>query len=111
MQQQILNLREQHLREMKYILKELKDLRSEIKYIKPPKSAIIHVHTFSDASFNISITQSYGQTGFISGIQFSNGEDDTIYYLVDWSSNKQRRISHSSYGAEILACTDGDDRG
>jgi len=30
--------------------------------------------------------------------------------LTDWSSHKQRRVSHSSNGAEILACSSGDDR-
>lgn len=33
------------------------------------------------------------------------------FYLIDWSSLKKRRISHSSHGAEILACADGDDMG
>lgn len=33
------------------------------------------------------------------------------YHIVDWSSSKQRRISHSSYGAEILSCADADDKG
>lgn len=32
-------------------------------------------------------------------------------YLIDWASTNQRRVSHSSYGAEILACSDADDRG
>jgi len=34
-----------------------------------------------------------------------------MYHVIDWSSHKQRRVSHSSYGAEILACADSDDRG
>lgn len=33
------------------------------------------------------------------------------FHIIDWESSKQRRVSHSSYGAEILACTDVDDRG
>lgn len=34
-----------------------------------------------------------------------------MYHLIDWASLKQRRVSYSSYGAEILACTEADDRG
>ena len=33
------------------------------------------------------------------------------YHLLDWCSNKQKRVSYSPYGAEILACADADDRG
>lgn len=33
------------------------------------------------------------------------------FYVIDWVSTKQKRISHSSYGAEILACAEADDRG
>lgn len=32
-------------------------------------------------------------------------------HLTDWSSTKQGRVCYSPYGAEILACTDADDRG
>lgn len=31
--------------------------------------------------------------------------------MVDWASTKQRRVSYSSYGAEIIACAAADDRG
>lgn len=31
--------------------------------------------------------------------------------MIYWMSQKRRRISHSAYGAEILACADGTDRG
>lgn len=30
---------------------------------------------------------------------------------MNWSCSKQRRISHSSYGAEIITCADADNRG
>lgn len=34
-----------------------------------------------------------------------------VAHAVDWISSKQMRISRSSYGAEILSCTDAEDRG
>jgi len=36
---------------------------------------------------------------------------ERVFHAIDWASTKQRRVSHSSYGAEILACSDADDRG
>ena len=69
------------------------------------------VYTFSDASFNIGASQSYGQSGLVTGISAQSANGDNVYHIIDWSSHKQRRVSHSSYGAEILACADADDRG
>lgn len=31
--------------------------------------------------------------------------------MIDWASIRQKRVSYSSYGAEILACTEAYDRG
>lgn len=70
------------------------------------------VATFSDASFIISSSQCYGPTGIITGILIYSGDGEpNIFHAVDWSSAKKRRISYSSYGAEILSCADADDRG
>lgn len=46
----------------------------------------------------------------IVGLRIPSATGD-VFHLVDCLSHKQRRISHSAYGAEILACADGDDRG
>lgn len=93
-------------------LKELRQLPCRIKYIAPKRHPIINICTFSDASYNISESQSYGQTGIVTGLSFGgNWGSDLIFHPVDWTSSKQRRVSHSSYGAEILACSDADDRG
>lgn len=53
----------------------------------------------------------YGQTGIVSGIKcmVKNGEHG--FHLIDWASTKQRRITNSSYGPEILACSGADDQG
>jgi len=64
---------------------------------------------FSDASFNISAAQTYGQTGFVGGLAIP-GADTTTFHALDWSSTKQRRVTYSSFGAEILACAESDDR-
>lgn len=36
---------------------------------------------------------------------------ENTYPLIDWSSCQHRRISHSSYWAEILTCAEADDCG
>ena len=40
----------------------------------------------------------------------ADGRKD-VFHLIDWFSQKHRRVSHSAYGAEILAATSADDRG
>lgn len=32
-------------------------------------------------------------------------------YPIYWLNAKQRRVTHSLYGAEVIACAEGDDRG
>lgn len=40
------------------------------------------------------------------------GEDgEKELNLIDWASTKQKRVSLSSYGAEITKCADDDYRG
>lgn len=113
MQQKIPNLSVQDLIEANQTLKELKQLRAFIRYQRPMKKLDhTEIVSFSDAAFNISKHQQYGQTGFLTGIRLCMAnEDSTIYHVIDWSSTRQKRVSYSSYGAEILACTEADDRG
>lgn len=35
--------------------------------------------------------------------------EDPVYHLIDRTSSKQRGISYSSYGAEIMGCTGVDE--
>ena len=111
MQQRLGNLKVKHLREINGMIKELMQLDPIITY-KSPVGTITEasVCTFSDASFKMGKSQNYGQSGIITGI-ILKADGETIYQLVDWASTKQRRVSYSSYGAEILACAEADDRG
>ena len=56
------------------------------------------------------ISNSYGHTGYLSGMHLSEGGEH-IYHLVDWHSAKQSRVSFSSIGAEVLAAAYSADRG
>lgn len=66
---------------------------------------------FCYAAFNVLSSQMYGQTGFFSGLRYFTADGDAnTYHPIDWAGEKQRRLSYSSYGAEILACADADGR-
>lgn len=112
MQQRVPYLTVQDLIDGNRMLKEMRDLEPLVVFKKPPEIVKeMAVLTYSDAAFNISSRQTYGQTGIICGLWFGSDNKGTTYHPIDWCSSKQRRISHSSYGAEILACTDADDHG
>lgn len=115
MQQKVTRLRVKDITDANARLKELRDIKASIRFITPASGlrSEISVTSFSDAAFNISTCQSYGQTGMVVGLLFdeNRGRKGPIFHPIDWSSSKQRRVSHSSYGAEILACAETDDRG
>lgn len=112
MQQIAPRLRVQDLTEANKMLKEIRDLEPRIMFpILKADVERLDVWTFSDASFNIVAGRDYGQTGIVTGIKVRGKDGESAFHLVDWASSKQRRVSHSSYGAEILACSDADDRG
>ena len=113
MQQCVPYLKVEHITEANGMLKELKDLKAEILFRHlGGKIMGATIESFSDAAFNISRAKQYGQTGLLVGILYDiQGTSEKTYHIVDWASRKQRRVCHSSYGAEILACADTDDRG
>lgn len=67
--------------------------------------------THLDEAFNTSARQSYGQTIIVTGLWIRKKNGTEIYHPIDWMRIKQKRISHLSYGAEIISCTDADDHG
>lgn len=105
-------------------ISDLIDSNSRLKYLRDMKLCILFhspqrgmksgvtIWSFSDASFNISASQNHIQKGTVAGLLFyaNRGKNGHIFHPIDWHSPKQRRVSHSSYGAEILACTEADDR-
>jgi len=69
------------------------------------------VSSFSYASFNQSSSSGYGKSGILSGLCIDLKNGAALLHPIDWCSNKQRRVSCSPYGAEVLACADADNRG
>lgn len=92
-------------------IKQFRELDATVRFLSPEK-IIPSIFTSSYASFNIPSQQSYGKSSIISGLVSKNTKfKNHIFHPIDWLSCKLRIVSHSSYGAEILTCTDADDRG
>ena len=111
LQQKIVGLRVSHLMEANTMIREILKLNPMILFRRPESIEEAIICTFSDAAYNISSAKSYGQSGIFAGLSIKTAGGLQVYHAIDWSSTKQRRICHSSYGAEIIACADGDDRG
>lgn len=106
-------LKAHDLSEANNMLKEARDLQLVIKFKKTCSTVRkIEVWTFRDASFISCSGRHYGETGVITGLMVRqhDGKQIYMYHLIDWASTKQRRVVHSSHGAEILACADAHDR-
>lgn len=100
------------------LVAELKKMDAVVKFAAPPaRVRSASVLGFSDASFNVIGGSSYGQSGYLSGLLlrpalFENvpSSEDCVFHVYDWFSSKQRRVVYSSFGAEILACANADNR-
>lgn len=109
MQQRVPRLKVSDITWANRSLHHLHSSPASIRFRPPPDPVnTAALSTFSDASFNLHSSQSYGKSGYISGVTFPG---TNIFHPVDWRSAKQRHVSYSSYGAEILACAEADDRG
>lgn len=90
------------------MVRELLRLKPAILFRKPTEIKVSIIVTFSDASHS-GVRQVYGQSCIVSGIMIDIPHR-TIYHPVIRSTSKQKKISYSSYGAEILAAANADDR-
>lgn len=112
MQHRVSRLQVRDLIDANLKVKELRDLRARIRYNIIETKFNYTECSYYDDSFNISSYQRYGQTGTVTDLAFDDNWGCThVFHPIDWKSSKKRRVSHSSYGAEILACADADERG
>lgn len=109
MQQKLGRLLVSDVMEANLMLRELKKLSPSVTFSKPTDVTNIDIYTLSDASHS-SESEVYGQTGVVCGLKIET-TNRTFYHAILWSSHKQRKIAYSSFGAEILAAADADDRG
>lgn len=110
MQQKIGNLKVEHLIDANIMVAELMKLGSKIIYRKVSNPTDVCLFTLSDAAHPRN--RDYGQIGILTGILAKSGHFSMdVFHLIYWTSHKQQRVSHSSYGAEIIAAATADDRG
>lgn len=114
LQQMVSRVKVEQLVTANDMLAELLKLKSRISFPKPPAMDHIKdvlVTAFCDASFNQSHSRGYGQSGILTGLRIGTVEGLDMFHPIYWCSNKQRRVSYSPYGTEVLACSVADDRG
>lgn len=111
LQQQISALQVRHLVDANEMVAEIFQLEPVLTFLKPQHVKEAIISSFSDASHPRD--RDYGQSGILCGLRIKEEGSDSqdIFHMVDWTSHKQKRVSYSSYGAEILACATADDRG
>lgn len=111
MQQEIGRLQVSHIIEANAMVAEVLQLKPEIRFIRPLKVSGVSLLSLSDASHG-SWSNNYGQTGILSELKIETSfNEDPVFHPLYWVSNKQRRVTYSSFGAEIFACADAEDRG
>lgn len=92
------------------MLRDLRDLKPVVKYIRPVAVTSATLVSLSDASHGHG-NNPYGQIGVICGVHFlTMFEDVPVLNPLYWTSAKRRRVTYSSFGAEILASADAEDR-
>lgn len=111
MQQKLGLLKIGHVIEANKMLTELKKLKAELMFIWPQNIGSVSISSLSDASHGCA-DETYGQTGTFCGLKIQSSLHDLpLFHPIAWTSHKQRRVSYSSFGAEIIAAACADDRG
>lgn len=111
MQQKLGLLRVGHLMEANSMLSDLTKHRPALLFRAPNAIRDVSISTFLDGSHGAA-DKIYGQTGGICGLVIHDTDVKfRLFHPISWTSYKQRRVSYSSFGAEILAAANADDRG
>ena len=109
MQQRLSLVKIGYLLGANHMVREIKKLEPVILFQKTEGVSQTILTSFSDASFNINSQK--GQAGLTPDIRTKMKDGIDQFYVIKGASTKRKRISHSSYGAEILACAEANDRG
>lgn len=109
MQQRLGMLKVSYVADGNKMLHEILKLKPLLLFRKTNGIKHALITTFADAS-HFGVSEVYGQSGILSGFKMTV-EQNTSYHPITWSSQKQRKVRYSSYGAEILRPADADCRG
>lgn len=96
--------------EVNKMLKVMCDLLLSIVFKKQHSDRDVQVWTYSNAILYILAGKWYGQTSIFTGLMLTSEKSVNIFHTVYWAKAKQKSVNHSSCGAEILACSEADDR-
>lgn len=111
MQQRLGNLKVSDILDANRMTNEILRLTPTIRYAKPNSVCEVKLISLSDASHGAN-HEIYGQTGFLCGMMAEDfGNNEHVFHPLIWGSHKQRRVSYSSFGSEIIAAADADDHG
>lgn len=93
------------------MLSEVCHLQPKIRYISPLTVTGATLISFSDG-YHGSNSSAYEQTGVIFSIRLSiTFDEEPLVHSIYRTSTKQCSVTYSSFGAEILACSDADNQG
>lgn len=99
-----------HLVDENAMLSELTELNPYIMYLLSQKLCNIKLCSFSDSSHGIMV-EIRGQIRIVTGPRVNdNMPQGSMFHEITLTSHKQRRVSYSWIGSEILSAADDDDR-
>lgn len=108
MQQRLPRLKVAHLVDANEMVHGLRTLDPTIVFKRVPKAENASLCALSDASHQKD--KDYGQTDLLIGILCQcKLQKRSTFHVIDWVSQKQQRVSYSSYGSEILAAATADE--
>lgn len=106
-EQRINRLKVAHVVDENSMLRDVVNLNPVLHFPKAPKGkGAAVIISFSDTTHG-GKEFDYGQTGGVRGIKITSANGSgSVYYGIGWKSSKQKRISHSSFRAEIIEAAD-----
>lgn len=91
------------------VLREVKNMNLSIRHRIPPHEIGTAIYSFLDSTFRILKPKPYDQLESMKKLLFlSHFADAPVHHPILWSSTKKIRLSHTSHGAQIFACTNAD---
>lgn len=111
LQQRLTNLKVAHLMEPNSLIRNIRKLNLYVVFKQPRNISAAYFTAFYKAFSSITARPSYGQTCILSWLRIIQRNGSDLCEIFDWLHTKQTLICHSSSGAEIFACPEGDDRG
>lgn len=109
MQQRLGCLRIQHILDAYSMIRELRSLKTMLLFPAVSQIEVAMIITSPDAG-HTSCARVFGQSGIMGALKLVS-TNKRFYHPIARSSSKQKKVSYSSYWAEVLAAAEADERG